>query len=271
MSYIHNIDPVAFSIMGLQIRWYGISYVLAILFSEYYIRYFSRKKYINVPSEFLESLSLYVVVGLMIGARLGYIILFDNLDYYLQNPIKILKINEGGLAFHGGIIGGLLGAYLSFHKYKKNVGLNFLNILDLILLSLPFGIFFGRIANFINGELFGKYTDLSIGVVFMENDSPRHPSQLYEAMTEGLALFVILNLSAWIKDDISRKPGYISFMFLTFYSIFRFFNEYFRDSEVIYLGLTMGQLLSVITFVLSFVFYFVLCKKTHTKSFEINT
>ena len=178
---------------------------------------------------------------MLIGGRIGYV-LFYNFGYYLSNPFDILKIWEGGMSFHGALIGVILGTY-SF-AIKKNIPTFFL--LDIIAFVAPIGIFFGRIANFINGELIGKTTDVFWGVIFpLVDDKIRHPSQLYEAFFEGVVLFIIMNLTLYKNN---YKTGTCSYMFLIFYGIFRTFSEFFRepDSQIGHLfgPISMGMILS---------------------------
>ena len=178
------------------------------------------------------------------GGRLGYVI-FYNLEYFLSNPIEILMIWQGGMSFHGGLLGVLASTII----YAKKHNLNKFIFLDLIAASAPIGIFLGRIANFVNSELYGRETDVLWSVIFARIDNiTRHPSQIYEALLEGVILFFILFF--FIKKNYLLKPGLISSLFLIFYSLFRFLVEFFRvpDEQVgfIYLNLTIGQIISLI-------------------------
>ncbi|MDC1280361.1 prolipoprotein diacylglyceryl transferase, partial [Pelagibacteraceae bacterium] len=188
------------------------------------------------------------------GGRFGYI-LFYNLGYFLKNPIEILMVWNGGMSFHGGLIGVIIATKLFSNKYKTN---SFI-FLDLVALSAPIGIFFVRIANFINSELYGRATDFPWSVQFTLVDNiNRHPSQLYEAFFEGIILFFLLNY--FFKKDYLKKPGKISALFLVFYSLFRFFTEFFRlpDSQIGYLilNLTLGQLICSIFFIIGMILFF---------------
>tara|TARA_B100000003_G_C10894602_1_gene356626 strand:+ start:156 stop:938 length:783 start_codon:yes stop_codon:yes gene_type:complete len=242
--FINNFDPVAFEIFSLEIRWYSLSYIFSILLGWYFAKnLFINNK--NLKDQFDEYVT-YLVIGIILGGRLGYI-LFYNLNYYLHNIIDIFKIWEGGMSFHGGVVGVIWATYL-FSKKNKN---NIFEYLDIVSIVSPIGIFFGRIANFINSELYGYETSVLWGVKFIQIDSlVRHPSQLYQAALEGLLLFVII-LFFWKKNYL-EKPGKISALFLIFYSLFRFFVEFFRvpDSQIGYIviNLTMGQIISIIFF-----------------------
>jgi len=196
----------------------------------------------------------YLIVGIIFGGRVGYV-LFYNFKYYLENPIEILMVWNGGMSFHGGLIGIIIASKFFSNKHKTNQFI----FLDLVALSAPIGIFFGRIANFINSELYGRVTDVPWSVKFVLIDNiKRHPSQLYEAFFEGLILFFIL--SYFFKKDYFKKPGQISGLFLVFYSLFRFFLEFFRspDPQIGYLilNLTLGQLISAVFLIIGMLLFF---------------
>ena len=209
--FINNFDPVAFEIFSLEIRWYSLSYIFSILLGWYFAKnLFINNK--NLKDQFDEYVT-YLVIGIILGGRLGYI-LFYNLNYYLHNIIDIFKIWEGGMSFHGGVVGVIWATYL-FSKKNKN---NIFEYLDIVSIVSPIGIFFGRIANFINSELYGYETSVLWGVKFIQIDSlVRHPSQLYQAALEGLLLFVII-LFFWKKKLLrkTRKNFSIIFNFLLF-------------------------------------------------------
>ena len=199
-----------------------------------------------------------MIVGIIFGGRLGYV-LFYNLKYYSQNFIEILFIWEGGMSFHGGLIGIIAATYLFGRKHKINKYI----FLDLISVSAPIGLFFGRIANFINGELIGKATNGNWGVIYPQIDNvPRHPSQIYECFLEGIILFILLNL---IYSKKNYKTGTVSFSFLFFYGVFRFISEIFRepDAHIGYLvgSFSMGMLLSLLMILLSIIFFYRLNEK----------
>ena len=241
--YTHNLDPVLFDFGFLVIRWYSLAYIFGILIGWYLGKrvILGKFKNLNFDIKEFDNLITYIIISLLLGGRIGYI-LFYNFGYYISNPFDILKIWEGGMSFHGALIGIILGTY--WFSIKKDIQTFFL--LDLIAFVAPIGIFFGRIANFINGELVGKTTNVFWGVIFPKIDnSIRHPSQLYEAFLEGLVLFVIMNLILFRKN---YKTGSCSYVFLIFYGIFRIFSELFRepDAQIGYLFnlISMGTILS---------------------------
>ena len=241
--FINNFDPVAFNIFSLEIRWYSLSYIFGLVIGWYYCKKITSDKFIsNIFDDFIS----YLVIAIIIGGRLGYVVLY-NPTYYLKNPIEILMIWNGGMSFHGALIGIIIASYIFGNK--KNIN-NFI-FLDLVAISAPIGIFFGRISNFINSELYGRSTDIFWSVKFIKIDQlTRHPSQIYEAIFEGIILFIILNL---FFKKLENRPGLISSFFLIFYSFFRFFIEFTReaDSHIGYLifNLTMGQIISMLFFI----------------------
>ena len=250
--FINNFDPVAFQIMSFEIRWYSLAYIAGIIIGWLLCKkIFIQKSDIN---EKFDDYITYLVIGIIIGGRLGYII-FYNFSYYINNFFDIFKVWEGGMSFHGGLIGIIVASILFS---KKNNQDSFL-YMDLVSLVAPIGIFFGRLANFINSELYGTPTDIPWAVTFIQVDSlSRHPSQLYEAILEGIILFIIL---MYFKNkDYLKKPGLISGLFLIFYSIFRFFIEFVRvpDEQLGYLifELSMGQIISLIFFVIGIILFY---------------
>jgi len=253
--FINNFDPVAIQIFSIEIRWYSLAYIFGILIGWLYCKKILIKDK-NI-SKLFDDLISYLIIGIILGGRLGYVI-FYNLEYFSSNPIEILMIWQGGMSFHGGLLGVLASTII----YAKKHNLNKFIFLDLIAGSAPIGIFLGRIANFVNSELYGRETDILWSVIFTRIDNiTRHPSQIYEALLEGVILFFILFF--FIKKNYLLKPGLISSLFLIFYSLFRFLVEFFRvpDEQVgfIYLNLTIGQIISLIF--LSFGFYLFFIKK----------
>ena len=243
--YTHNLDPVLIDFGFLVIRWYSLAYIFGILIGWWLGKRIILKRFQNLNFNIKEfdNLITYIIISMLLGGRIGYI-LFYNFEYYLSNPLDVLKIWEGGMSFHGALIGIILGTY--WFSIKKDIPTFFL--LDIIAFVAPIGIFFGRIANFINGELVGKTTDVFWGVIFPKIDNNiRHPSQLYEAFFEGVVLFIIMNL---ILFKNNYKTGTCSYIFLIFYGIFRTFSELFRepDSQVGYLfgPISMGTMLSLL-------------------------
>ena len=240
--FINNFDPVAFEILSIEIRWYSLAYIFGILLGWHIGRNFFLRDN-NLKQKFDDYIT-YVILGIIIGGRLGYI-LFYNPNYYFNNLQDAFKIWQGGMSFHGGLI-GIIFASIWFSK-KNNQ--NAFKYLDIVSIVSPIGIFFGRVANFINSELYGIETNLPWGVKFIKiDDLTRHPSQLYEALFEGIVLFIILIF--FKNKEFMKTPGLISALFLIFYSIFRFIIEFFRvpDEHLGYLlfNLTMGQIISFI-------------------------
>ncbi len=250
---IHNFDPVLIDLGFFQIRWYSIAYILGILIGWFYgntiIKNISNKYNFKViTEEIFSDLMIYIILGIILGGRLGYVF-FYNFEYYSKNIFEIFFIWNGGMSFHGGLLGVII-ATLFFSITKK---VNFFNLADIISCVAPIGLFLGRLANFINGELYGKISTLPWAVVFPEaGGEPRHPSQIYEALFEGLILFIILNYLA-VKKKLILKTGYISSFFLIIYSILRIFSENFREPDThigyVFNYLSMGTLLSLITLV----------------------
>ena len=247
--FINNFDPVAFEFLTFEIRWYSLSYIAGIILAWIYIKKFILKE--TEYSKYIDDLISYVIIGVIIGGRLGYVI-FYNFEYYISNPLEILMIWTGGMSFHGGVLGVIISTYLFCKKNK----LSTFYFLDLISLSAPIGIFLGRIANFINSELYGTRTDFFLAVIFEKVDTvSRHPSQLYEAFFEGIILFILLNLI--YKKYINHKPGVLSALFLIFYSVFRFIIEFTREPDahlgLVFMELSQGQVMSILFFVLGLI------------------
>ena len=250
--FTNNFDPVAFQIFSLEIRWYSLAYIIGILLGWLYCK----KKLIKDKNilDIFDDYITYLIIGIIFGGRIGYV-LFYNFEYYSTNPIEILAIWNGGMSFHGGLIGVIITSKFFSMKHKINQFV----FLDLVALSAPIGIFFGRLANFINSELYGRATEVPWSVQFTTIDNiSRHPSQLYEAFLEGVILFFILRY--FFKKSYLKRSGQISGLFLIFYSIFRFFTEFYRspDPQVGYLllNLTLGQFISVVFLILgTFIFF----------------
>ena len=243
--FTHNLDPVLFNFGFMSIRWYSLAYIAGILIGWWLGKKIIIKRFQNTSQQFnlkeFDDLITYLIISMIAGGRVGYII-FYNLEYYISSPLDILKIWEGGMSFHGALIGIIVGTHL--FALKKKISSFFL--LDIIACVSPIGIFFGRIANFINAELVGKVTNVSWSVIFPSMDMlPRHPSQMYEAFLEGIILFLILNTFI-VKQKY--KTGTCSYLFLIFYGFFRIISEFFRepDSQIGYLFnlFSMGTILS---------------------------
>ena len=252
--YTHNLNPILLDFGFIAIRWYSLAYIFGILIGWWYgkkiiITILKQTKFKFDLREFDDLIS-YLVVSIIIGGRLGYV-LFYNLEFYILNPLNVIKIWEGGMSFHGALLGIVAGTYL--FSVKRGISIFFL--LDVIACVAPIGIFFGRIANFINGELIGKVTSVSWGVIFPALDmSVRHASQLYEAALEGIVLFLILNTLIFRQK---YKIGTCSYLFLIFYGVFRIFSEFFREPDnqlgLIFNLFSMGTLLSIFMIVAGFV------------------
>ena len=240
-----NIDPIALSLGPIAIRWYSLSYIFGIILGYQYLKYLDKKyTHIKFSSKELEDLVFRIVMGVIIGGRAGYT-LFYNLPFYLDNPAKILMVWEGGMSFHGGLIGFTLGVLYHAKKQKKN----FLSHMDILSCTVPIGLFLGRIANFINGELWGRKTDVAWGIVFPYGGPlTRHPSQLYESLLEGVITFSILLLFSR-QEKYRNRIGFLAGTFLICYGTSRFIVEYFRepDAQIGYIlnFITMGQILSL--------------------------
>ncbi len=236
-----ELDPILFSIGPASVRWYGVLFVVGFVIAWLLGRYRARKPGSGWTSDDVIDLILYAAVGLLVGGRVGYV-LFYGMDNLLADPLYLFKITEGGNSFHGGLVGVLVALWI----FGRAKGRNFWDVTDFLVPLVPLGLFFGRIGNFINGELWGAPTDLPWGIVFPSGGpEPRHPSMLYEAILEGLVLFAIL----WIYS--ARKPPRMaaSGVFLLGYGVFRTLVEFVRepDAHIGYLAggwLTMGMLLS---------------------------
>ena len=251
-----TLSPVLLSLGQLEIRYYGLFYVIGIILAYYLILYLAKKKLIKINKDQTENLLVYAGVGGIIGGRLFYVLVY-NLQYYLQNPFEILAVWHGGLSVHGGLIGGIIGIYLFCKKYK----FKFLEILDLIAIPFTLAHALGRIGNFINGELYGRITDVSWCVNFPSVEGCRHPSQIYFAIA-NMVNFSIL----WVLKDKKLKKGSLFSIFLILNSIFRFNLEFLREPDpqlgFITLGLSMGQIISVIMLIIGVVLYLRINKKS---------
>ena len=248
--FTHNLDPILIDLGFISLRWYSLAYIFGILIGWWYGKKIIKKfknKHGNFLADDFDDLITYLIFGIVIGGRVGYVI-FYNLNYYIENPLDIIKIWQGGMSFHGALIGIIIGTFFFSYRRDKNA----LFFLDIIACVSPIGIFFGRIANFMNSELYGKETALPWGVKFEKIDEIyRHPSQLYEAFFEGLLLFFILMY--FRKASSAKNPGFLSGIFLIFYSVFRFFIEFLRmpDEQLGYVlfKLSMGQILCLVFFI----------------------
>ena len=237
-----QIDPVALSIGSLQLRWYGLMYLAGFGLGWMLGRWRASRPGSGWTGPDVDDLLTCVMIGIILGGRLGYVLFYD-LPVYINDPMEIMRIWNGGMSFHGGLL-GVLGAFWYFARTR---GRTFLEVSDFIAPLIPQGLFFGRLGNFINGELWGKVSDVPWAIVFPgAGPLPRHPSQLYEAALEGLLLFIMV----WVFSRKPRKVGAVSGLFAFGYGVFRFAVEFVRmpDVQLGYLAfgwLTMGQLLCV--------------------------
>ena len=239
-----SLDPVALSIGPFSIRWYGIAYVLGFICAGIVLYRTAQRWRVRLDLDALLAIMLCVIVGVIVGGRLGYVLFYGE-GYYFAHPLEILAFSQGGMSFHGGLIGALVAGLVA----ARVTGIPYLTLADLGCIGAPLGLFFGRCANFINGELWGAPTDLPWGVVFggMAGDMPRHPSQLYEALLEGVVIFTVLFILS--RKRPTRPRGTFLGLFLIMYGCFRFLMEFVRqpDVQIGYLWggwLTMGQVLS---------------------------
>ena len=248
-----GLSPVALDLGFFELRWYSLAYLAGIFLGYWYILKLIRQPGAPMARRHADDLVFYVALGVILGGRLGYV-LFYRPDYYFQNPLEIVKLWDGGMSFHGGVIGTSLGILYLAWKQK----LNWLRIHDYVACVVPIGLFTGRLANFVNAELWGAPTNVPWAVRFPEANAfgqailgpPRHPSQLYEALLEGVVLFAILAFMFW-KTRARYEPGKLVGAFLLFYGLFRFAVEFVREPDAHLLefaqstGLSMGQWLCV--------------------------
>ena len=247
-----GLDPVALDLGFFQLRWYSLAYLAGIFLGYWYLLKLIKQPGAPMARRHADDLVFYAALGIILGGRVGYV-LFYNLSYYLQNPLDILKLWDGGMSFHGGMIGTVLGIIYLSRKEK----LNWLRVHDYVACCVPFGLFFGRLANFVNHELWGAPTNVAWAVRFPELiggmtvlGPPRHPSQIYEAILEGILLFAILAWMFW-KTQSRYEPGKLVGAFTFFYGLFRFLIEFVREPDAQLVGfaqstgLHMGQWLSL--------------------------
>ena len=243
------IDPVLIQFGPLAIRWYALAYIGGIVFGWWLGQAIAKHPELfgatKVPAQNdIDDFLIWIVLGIVLGGRLGFV-LFYNLPFYASDPLQVLKLWQGGMSFHGGMIGLATATYI----FSKRRNIHFLTLMDMVAAVTPIGLFLGRVANFINGELYGRASDMPWAVMFPRgNLIPRHPSQLYEAGLEGILLFAVLMTAIWHFRAL-QKPGIITGLFLIIYGLSRCVVELFRepDAQLGYLwgGITMGQLLSL--------------------------
>ena len=238
------IDPILLEVGPLAIRWYSLAYIGGLMFAWYYMVKLASRDPNGATREDIDDFIVWATVGVIIGGRLGYV-LFYNPDYYMENPLAALRLWDSGMSFHGGVVGVAAAGAIFTKRRSIPIG----RFADIIACSAPIGLLLGRLANFINGELYGRVTDVQWAMVFPRGGpAARHPSQLYEAALEGLLLFVVLYALSQ-KETIRNRPGFLTGVFLLGYSAARAFVELFRQPDahlgVLAAGLTMGQWLSI--------------------------
>ena len=262
---IHNFDPVFIDFGVIEIKWYSLAYIFGVFLGWIYVKRIISKlkknklEYKPIEQSEFDDFLVYLVIGIILGGRMGYVIFYD-LNFFRQNFFEIFKLWHGGMSFHGGLLGVIISSFI-FSKIKKT---NFFKYTDIVACAAPIGLFLGRIANFINGELVGKVTTVPWAIIFPGfGNISRHPSQIYEAILEGVVLFVLINFLAF-KKNLIIKTGYISSFFLIAYSTLRIFSENFREPDQ-HLGyffsyFSMGTLLSFLTLISGFIIIFFIKK-----------
>lgn len=262
MNYLHqpNIDPVLIHLFGpFQIRWYSLLYVGGFVVGRFILQRLAREKRFLFTSEDMEQLVLWILVGAVVGARIVYCVVYDPKSL-LANPLYLFQVYRGGLAFHGGLLGTVVAAMVFVRKKK----IPFWNLADAMAIATPIGLAMGRLGNFINGELYGRVSYVPWAIIFKEGGpEPRHPSQLYELFLEGFFLLAAL----LIVKKRSKQDGAIAATFLIGYGLIRFFVEYFREPDAhigyLFLGLSMGQILSLVMVFVSVLTAFYVLKWRH--------
>ena len=249
-----SIDPVLLSFGIVDIRWYSLAYIISFIIGSIFIKYLNKKYLNSLTNKQIDSFFIWSIIGVIFGGRIGYVIFYQTNNLF-ADPLYIFKIWTGGMSFHGGLIGVIISIY--FFSKKNNI--QFFYIADLVCIVAPIGLFFGRIANFINSELYGRVTDFPFALIYPEIDlQARHPSQIYEAFFEGIILFIIL-FYYFNKTKANPNIGRISGLFFILYSIFRIFIEFIRepDSQIglIFNFVSMGQILSIPLLIIGYMIY----------------
>lgn len=239
-----GLDPVALAIGPFALRWYSLAYIAGILLGWWLLTRMVRRPGAPMTARHVDDLVTWCTLGVILGGRLGYVLFYDPATY-LANPLKIFQLWEGGMAFHGGFAGVIIAILL----YCRANGLSVWRVLDYVAVVTPIGLLLGRLANFVNGELWGRVTDGSWGLIFPDGGPyPRHPSQLYQAGLEGLFLLLLLSFLFW-RTNARLRPGLLGGLFVGLYGLFRFLVEYVREPDAqlgtLATGLTMGQTLSL--------------------------
>ncbi len=246
-----DIDPAIFKLGALEVRWYGLMYVIGFMLGGYILRRLCRQGFLKFPEVRVDSLITHMLIGMFLGARLVYVFVY-NWEYYSQNFFELFSVWKGGLSFHGALIGIMVSIYV----FARKNGVHFLQVTDAVAIAGTPGLFFGRVGNFINGELWGSPSEVPWAVIFPSGGPyPRHPSQLYEGILEGIVLFIILSL----MRKHMKQYGILTWVFVFGYGVFRFIVEFYRvpDSQLGYFfggSVTMGQILCLIMIAVSFLF-----------------
>ena len=254
MHPIIDFDPVIFGVGGFELRWYGLMYVLGFVVGGQLLRRLVKSKFLPIPIDKVDTYVFYLIIGMFFGARFFYVFIY-NWDYYSENLLDLLSVWKGGLSFHGAVVGLCISTYI----FAKKMNLHFYQVADSMAVAGSPGLLFGRIGNFINGELYGRITDSPVGMIFSDaGPYPRHASQLYEGILEGIVLFIIL----YIVHSRQKYYGYVTSLFIIGYGSFRFMVEFFREPDAqlgYYLNyFTMGQILCFVMMIISvFVFFHV--------------
>ncbi len=249
-----SINPVIVSLGFIDIRWYSLAYIFAFILGSIFIKKLNRSSYKLLSDIQIDKFFVWAVIGVIIGGRIGYVFFYQT-NLFISKPLYILEIWNGGMSFHGGLIGMIFSIYL--FSIKHNI--RFFYLSDLVSLVAPIGLFLGRISNFINTELYGRITDFPFAIIYpLIDNNPRHPSQLYEALFEGVILFLILFIYFNTKSK-QYLIGNISALFLIFYSIFRFLIEYLREPDYhlgfVFYHFSMGQLLCIPLFLAGLIIF----------------
>ena len=269
-EFYHSISPIAFQLGPIVVRWYGLAYLGGFIFGALCIWRTQKRWNLNLSSDELLSVIIGIAFGVIIGARAAYVI-FYGAGYYLEHPLEIFALSQGGMSFHGGLVGAIFGGSIACQQLRISIP----TMCDLGVIAAPIGLFLGRCANFINGELWGKPTDLPWGVMFYDTGGGyvyRHPSQLYEALLEGVVIFIVLFVMS--RKTPPRPQGIFLGTFLILYGTFRFLIEFVRvpDTQLGYLVagvITMGQILSVPLVILGIVVVIFAKRRNHPQQGHI--
>ncbi len=253
--FYHNINPVLLKLGPFEIHYYGLFFVLGFIIAYFMLIYLAKKRQLTLTKEDISDFLLYGILGTIIGARIFYV-LFYNLNFYFTNPLHIFAIWQGGLSFHGGLIGVIIAGFIFCRKKK----IDFYELADITVIPLALGLALGRMGNFINGELYGRITNMPWAFKFPHVEGFRHPSQIYESL-KNFFIFIVL----WNAKNMKLPRGFLFWLFVTLYSFLRFVVEFFREPDTqlgFFFGwLTMGQLLSIIMFSIGFYFLHKIYKK----------